>query len=113
MDVFRQIAERKIVAAIEEGEFDNLPGRGKPIIIEDLSAIPEHLRMVYLVLKSAGVIPEELQLRRQVMSLKNMIKTCFDSEERKILEKKLTETEIRYNLIMERNLRSSLHNRRM
>ena len=57
--------------------------------------------MTYLVLKNANLLPEEMQLKKDVMSLKNMIRTCFDDEEKMILKKKLTETEIRYNLLME------------
>lgn len=39
MDIFSLIAEDKIQTAIKEGEFDNLPGRGKPLQLEDLSRI--------------------------------------------------------------------------
>lgn len=34
MEAWTAIAERKIQLAIEAGEFDNLPHRGKPILIE-------------------------------------------------------------------------------
>ena len=111
MDILREIAERKILEAIEEGMFDDLPGAGKPVEVEDLSCIPEHLRMVYIILKNAKILPEEVRLRKDVASLKNLINACFDEEERRELQKKLTETELRYNLLMERNLREKLRMR--
>ena len=46
------IAEKRIAEAMDKGEFDNLPGRGKPLEIEDLSAVPEDLRMAYKILKN-------------------------------------------------------------
>ena len=34
-EVIARVAERKIQEAIEEGKFDNLPGKGKPIVFEE------------------------------------------------------------------------------
>ena len=34
MDIIASIAERKIQEAMARGEFDNLPGRGKPLVLE-------------------------------------------------------------------------------
>ena len=45
MDIVAIIAERKISEAMARGEFDNLPGRGKPLRIEDeLPGVPAELR---------------------------------------------------------------------
>ncbi|MDR2140744.1 MAG: DUF1992 domain-containing protein [Deltaproteobacteria bacterium] len=48
------VAERKIQEAMAEGQFDNLPGRGQPQNLEDLSGLPEDLRLAYIVLKNSG-----------------------------------------------------------
>jgi hypothetical protein len=48
------VAERKIAEAMAEGQFDNLPGRGRPQHLEDLSALPEDLRLAYILLKNSG-----------------------------------------------------------
>lgn len=48
------IAELKIRQAMDEGQFDHLPGRGQPQNLEDLSALPPDLRMAYIVLKNSG-----------------------------------------------------------
>ena len=45
MDILAKIAEQRIREAMERGEFDNLPFHGKPIKLDDLVGVPEHLRM--------------------------------------------------------------------
>ena len=50
MNIFAKIAEQRIREAIEQGEFDNLEGRGKPLDLRDESWVPEDLRMAYKIL---------------------------------------------------------------
>ncbi len=61
MLAFELIAERKIAEAAERGEFDDLPGRGKPLDLEDDALVPEDLRMAYRILKNAGYVPAEVE----------------------------------------------------
>jgi hypothetical protein len=82
MDAFRVIAERKIREAISEGAFDGLKGAGKPLTIEDETWIPEDLRPVYRVLKNAGIVPPELELKKEILSLRTLIDGMDDNEER-------------------------------
>ncbi len=82
MDVFAIIAERKIREAMERGEFNNLAGRGKPLVMEDLSAVPEELRMAYKVMKNAGCVPPEVELSNEVASLRRLVLEMEESEER-------------------------------
>lgn len=82
MNIFSKIAEQRIREAIENGELDNLEGRGEPIIFEDETWIPEDLRMAYRVLKNAGCIPPELELRKEVLNLRELISTIDDNKER-------------------------------
>ena len=50
------LAERKIEEAIERGEFDDLPGAGQLLDLDDLDPmLPEELRMAYRILKNAGM----------------------------------------------------------
>ncbi len=67
---------------MERGEFDNLAGRGKPLVMEDLSAVPEELRMAYKVMKNAGCIPPEVELSNEVASLRRLVLEMEESEER-------------------------------
>jgi hypothetical protein len=82
MDIFRRIAERKICEAMEEGLFENLPGKGKPLDFEDETWLPEDLRVAYRVLKNAGHIPREIELRKEIINLKGLIDTMDDNKER-------------------------------
>jgi len=67
---------------MENGEFDNLEGMGKPITFEDETMIPEDLRMVYRILKNASCIPPELELRNEVVNMSALINTIDDDKER-------------------------------
>jgi len=82
MDIFRAVAEKKIFEAIERGEFNNLAGAGKPLHFEDETFIPEDLRMAYKVLKNADFIPPELELKKEIVSMKELINTLDDDKER-------------------------------
>lgn len=82
MDFIRRIAERRIIEAMENGEFDNLEGKGKPINFEDETWIPEDLRIAYRILKNAGCIPPELELRNEVINMCALMNTIGDDKER-------------------------------
>ncbi len=82
MNIFSKIAEQRIREAIENGEFDNLEGMGKPIAFEDETWIPEDLRLVYRVLRNSGCIPPELELRKEVLSLRELINTIDNDMDR-------------------------------
>ncbi len=102
MDIISLIAEEKIKEAIRTGEFDNLPGQGKPLQLEDLSRVPPELRASYLLLKNAGVLPEELQLKKEIIRLQDLVNCCYDEAEREVLQKRLNEKRLRFNMLMER-----------
>lgn len=82
MDIFQKIAEERIREAMEQGLFDDLPNKGKPLKFEDESWIPEDLRLAYKILKNAGCIPPEMELRKEIIDLKDLLKTIDDDEER-------------------------------
>lgn len=67
-DVIGKIAERKIQEAIEEGKFDNLPGKGQPLVFDDDPMTPPHLRLANKVLKNAGVLPDWVQIQKEIAS---------------------------------------------
>jgi len=79
--LLEKIAEKKIREAIERGEFANLPGAGKPLRLEDDSMIPEDLRVAYKILKNAGCIPPELELRREIITLRDLLRSIESEDE--------------------------------
>ena len=77
-----QWAERHITDAPRKGEFDNLPGQGEPLILDDDSAVPEALRSGYRLLKNAGCLPPELEQRKQAVELADLLKGIRREDER-------------------------------
>lgn len=80
MDLFEQMVEARIREAIESGELRNLPGEGKPLVLDDVSAIPEELRAAYRILKNAGFLPPELQLRKELREAEHLLQQLPESE---------------------------------
>ena len=102
MSSFESIVEARIRDAIARGDFDDLAGKGRPLALEDLSTVPEDLRAGYLLLKNAGVLPEEMQLRKEMVSLEALLDACADPWERTRLRRDLHWKTIRFQLLMER-----------
>jgi hypothetical protein len=102
MDLFASIAEGKIREAMLNGEFNNLPNRGKPLNLDDMAHIPEELRAGYSILKNAGVLPEEMELKKEIVSLQKLIDSCHEEEERGSLQKKITFKMLKFDLLMEK-----------
>ncbi|AJY76653.1 DnaJ family domain-containing protein [Paenibacillus beijingensis] len=83
MDLFSILAEQKIKEAMERGEFDRLSGAGKPLDLEDLSHIPEELRVGYLMMKRAELLPEAQRLKKEISTLQDLLDHCRDDERRR------------------------------
>jgi hypothetical protein len=98
------IAEQKILEAIARGEFANLPGAGKPLRLEDDSMIPGELRIAYKVLKNAGCIPPELELRKEIITLRGLLRTIEDDGGKKDKYRELNYKLLKLNLIMRRTV---------
>jgi len=82
MLILEQLAENRIIDAIAHGEFNDLTGSGKPLEMEDLSLVPEEIRMAYKVLKNAGMMPPELELKNEVTQLHRSLETETDDAKR-------------------------------
>ena len=89
MDIFEKIAENKILSAQRQGQFDNLPGQGKPLQLEDDNHIPAPFRMAYRILKNAGYVPPEIELLREINQLSDLIEMENDEGARLQGHKKL------------------------
>jgi hypothetical protein len=82
MEGFDKIAEKRIRDALEKGDFDALPGRGKPLHLEDDSGVPEDLRLAYKILKNANCLPPEVELKREIRQMEDMLATLPDEKEK-------------------------------
>lgn len=99
-----RIAEQRILEAQRDGAFDNLPGKGKPLELEDLSWVPEDLRIGYHVLKNAHVLPPEVELLKDIHSLEDLLKHVEDETERRSLAKSIQWKMIRLDMLKRRSL---------
>ncbi|HHJ38220.1 MAG: hypothetical protein AXA67_01000 [Methylothermaceae bacteria B42] len=78
---WERLAEKRIEEAMAKGEFDHLPGAGKPLPEEpDMATVAPSLRMVYRILKNAGYVPEEVQLRREISDIAQLLHDCTEDE---------------------------------
>jgi hypothetical protein len=81
MYAFQKIIEKRIQDAQENGDFDDLPGKGKPIDLEDDRNIPEELRLTYKILKNADCLPPELELRKEIRTMEDMLDQIPDEKQ--------------------------------
>jgi hypothetical protein len=105
MSYFWRIAEERIKEAQRAGAFDNLPGKGKPLELEDLSWVPEELRVSYYILKKANVLPPEVELLKDIRTLEDLLKYVEDEGERKALAKSIQFKLIRLDMLKRRSMR--------
>jgi Domain of unknown function (DUF1992) len=103
LSYFWRIAEEKIREAQRAGAFDDLPGKGKPLILEDTSWVPEDLRIGYHILKNAHVLPPEAELRKDIHTLEDLLKHVEDEGERRALAKSIQSKIIRLDLLKRRS----------
>jgi DnaJ homolog subfamily C member 28 len=59
-------AEKRLREAIEAGEFDNLPGKGKPIDLAENPFEDPDLRVVHKLLRDAGFAPAWIEERKDI-----------------------------------------------
>jgi hypothetical protein len=100
-DIFAKIAINKIEEAINNGEFENLAGQGKPLNLDYLSSISPEMRIAYTVLKNSGIVPEEVHLLREIAEIREMLRTYPEGVDKQDLQKELRDKELKYNLLME------------
>ena len=99
-----RIAEQRILEAQREGAFDNLSGKGKPLKLEDLSWVPQDLRIGYHVLKNAHVLPPEVELLKDIHTLEDLLKHIEDENERRSLNKSIQWKMIHLEMLKRRSL---------
>lgn len=95
---YLRIVEKRIQEALERGDFDNLPGKGKPILLRDDSMIPDDLRLAHKILKNAGYLPPEIELQKEIRQMEDLLKDIPDEKERYRLIKKINFQILKLNL---------------
>lgn len=96
---FHKIVEERILNAQRKGEFENLPGAGKPLDIEESCLVPEDLRIAYKILKNADYIPPEIELKKEIIKTEELFAGMEDTAEKYQALKKLNFLKMKLNLM--------------
>lgn len=84
------IAERRIAQAIAEGTLKVEGWQNKPLPVDDDNGfVPDDLKMAYKILKNSGYLPPEVETRKEVHRLEELIARTEDSHQRLKQMKKL------------------------
>ncbi len=99
---FDKLAEDKIREAIVAGEFDDLPGKGKPLNLDEYFAVAEEWRVGVSLLKNSGFLPQEMQLLKEVEELQTLLPQTSNPGKRREIERQIHEKKLQYDLLAER-----------
>lgn len=83
------IAEQKIAQAMKEKDFIPPEWKNKPLPLEDDHFVPDDLKMAYKLLKNSGFLPPEIEDRKEIQRLEDLIASTEDEHERVKQMKKL------------------------
>lgn len=94
----------QIKKAMDAGEFDNLPGKGKPIDLTAYFETPEDLRLAYSILKSNNFVPEEVEMLKEIEELKKRLESS-SGETHQRLKKEISSKTYAFNMLIEKRRR--------
>jgi len=94
-----------IKEAMERGEFDNLPGQGKPIDLTEYFETPEEVRLAHSMLKNAGITSREVDLLKEIAELKQLHGAVLDEKKKQEIEQKIQQKQVEFSLMMEQQKR--------
>jgi Domain of unknown function (DUF1992) len=83
VDAWETIAERKIREAMEQGAFDNLPSKGKPIPLDEDPFEDPSLRMAHHLLRVNGFAPDWIEEACEIDRLTTKLRADFDDARRR------------------------------
>ncbi len=89
MDILSFIAEQKITQAMQEQDFNSPKWKNKPLPLDDDRFVPDDLKMAYKVMKMGGYLPPEIEERKEIKKLEDLIAATEDEHERLQQMKKL------------------------
>ena len=99
---FSRIAETRIQEAIAQGEFEHLPGAGKPLSLEEYFSVPEDSRMAFSILKNANCAPAEVELLNEIARLQRAIAETADAAAQQELRHTLVDRQTELTIALER-----------
>jgi len=77
----RALVERIIQEAIDNGEFDNLPGKGKPLNLNENAFLEPGLEWAYGLLKRNGFAPDWIErdkvIRKELQEARSQLRSAW------------------------------------
>jgi hypothetical protein len=85
----RRIAEQRISEAVRDGRLSVEGWRNRPLSPDNECLVPEELRLAYKILKNAGYLPAEIETRKEIEKVEDLLVSCRDERTRVRQLKKL------------------------
>ncbi len=82
---WEDLAEQRIRAAQEEGLFDDLPGRGRPLTLDD-NPLAGDMQTGFRLLKNAGFAPEWIELDKEIRAELEALREIRERAARRVAE---------------------------
>ncbi len=89
MESLARIAEQRILEAMKTRKLTSEKWKNKPLPLDDDRHIPDDLKMAYKILKNSGYLPPEIEEKKEVQRLEELIAATEDEHERLRQMKKL------------------------
>ena len=102
LNAIQIIAERRIAQAMEKGELAVEGWQGRPLPVEEMGHIPPDLRMAFKMLKNAGYLPPEIEARKEIQQVEELLAATEDEHERLRQMKKLNVLRLKCNTMRQR-----------
>ncbi|WP_394231695.1 DnaJ family domain-containing protein [Niallia oryzisoli] len=102
--MYYYFVEEKIKKAIDNGDFDDLPGMGEPLdYSDDLPGLSPELKMGYRMLKNAGYLSEQKNKKNSAITFEDLLNTATEGLDKGDYQKRIEFDE----LVVDRKLRSN------
>jgi hypothetical protein len=94
-----RVIEWIIQQAVDRGEFENLPGEGKPLKLDPINSyLSKEQVIMNKMLKDSGLLPIEILIRKEIDDIEQKLEDSKNVSEQNVLKAKLKELEIKYDI---------------
>jgi hypothetical protein len=96
---FQRIVEERIREAMENGEFDDLDGRGKPLPPDQTMHVAPELRVAYTILKNNNLLPPEMETLKEIERIEQLLLAVTDDDEKYRYVRRINSLVTQFNLM--------------
>ena len=102
------LAEAEIQQALARGDEKAIAGTGKPLDLDAYFATPPDVRMAFSLLKSVELVPEELELLKEINRLEEEVANEPNETSSAALRVKISELSALYDMKMQSYRRNAV-----